>query len=393
MMGSAQTNRITVYINGREYVIVSEESEQHIIGISEKVNDLMKEILHKKSELTAEKAAILTALNICDDYYKAYNKAQTYKVQLCEITENIKSAKHDINVLSEEKKRLMQEYQQTVADSNEYKIKMQNRVDEYEREIRGLNNDIQLLKDDNGRLTARLKEQAEAQQLQRQLDDSVMKIESLENQINYEQKKNQYLEENNKTMEGKINELNGKLLTAVQHTKQLKQTGDEIDELKTKNSGLENELETFKGIITSYKGEIDELKQCIDDNNRRELHIQNALTLEQAECENLKAEIGRLEDERMNLKKIIAADKSDEYKQEVQQLNVRVEILEKEKRQLENRLAESVKNSLNNDKTSEYIERIKKMQTKIDLLEKEKAELFMKNKQQEQDFLDMIDKL
>ena len=125
-MGETELNRVLVYINGRDYKILSEESEEHILGISEKVNDLMKELKQQNANLNGEKAAVLTALNLCDDYYKAYNKAQAYKKQLGDITSDIKNAKDDVKKLSEERQNLTEKCQKLAAENKDLSEKLQN---------------------------------------------------------------------------------------------------------------------------------------------------------------------------------------------------------------------------------------------------------------------------
>ena len=64
-------NRLTVKLDGSEYTIVSEESREYMLEISDMVNTKLSEVKIQNSKLSTSMAALLTALNIADDLKKS----------------------------------------------------------------------------------------------------------------------------------------------------------------------------------------------------------------------------------------------------------------------------------------------------------------------------------
>jgi cell division protein ZapA len=65
-----KNNRTIVQIYGQEYTIVGTEDPQHIRNIAKIVDGKMKDIKQKSASLDAKQLAVLTALNIVNDYLK-----------------------------------------------------------------------------------------------------------------------------------------------------------------------------------------------------------------------------------------------------------------------------------------------------------------------------------
>ncbi|MDQ0215452.1 cell division protein ZapA [Oikeobacillus pervagus] len=69
-MSDGQRNKITVDIYGQQYVIVGDESSNHIRLVAEMVDEKMREISFKNPSLSTTKLAVLTAVNTIHDYVK-----------------------------------------------------------------------------------------------------------------------------------------------------------------------------------------------------------------------------------------------------------------------------------------------------------------------------------
>jgi len=84
----SEFSKIKINLLGKDYTIRGEGGEKHLLEIANYVSDKMKTIQKINKELSNTKIAVLTALNIADEYIrlkkeydsiteKAVNKAKT----------------------------------------------------------------------------------------------------------------------------------------------------------------------------------------------------------------------------------------------------------------------------------------------------------------------------
>ncbi len=73
-------NKLTVKLDGREYTILSEESREYMLEISDIVNKKLSDVKIQNNKLSTSMAALLVSLNLADDLKKAENKSnELYK--------------------------------------------------------------------------------------------------------------------------------------------------------------------------------------------------------------------------------------------------------------------------------------------------------------------------
>jgi cell division protein ZapA len=72
-------NLVRVEILGREYVVKSDEGEERVKKIAAYVNQKIKEISEGTQTVSTLNAAILTALNIANDYFQVMEEKKTYR--------------------------------------------------------------------------------------------------------------------------------------------------------------------------------------------------------------------------------------------------------------------------------------------------------------------------
>ncbi|WP_458863085.1 cell division protein ZapA [Acidaminobacterium chupaoyuni] len=77
------TNRITVRIGGLDYTILAEDDPQYVKKTAELVDRKLKEV-SQGGNLSALTAAVMAALNIADDYYKAQESTDNLRAQIRE---------------------------------------------------------------------------------------------------------------------------------------------------------------------------------------------------------------------------------------------------------------------------------------------------------------------
>lgn len=95
-------NKVEVRINGKEYSIVGSESEEYIQRIGLYMDKKMSEIMRMNNKLSTSMAAVLTAMNVADDYFKCHESEGSLK------KEN-KKQQDELQYLKEEKRKLVEE--------------------------------------------------------------------------------------------------------------------------------------------------------------------------------------------------------------------------------------------------------------------------------------------
>lgn len=77
-------NKLSVKLDGQEYTIVSEESREYMLEISDLVNKKLTDVKIQNSRLSSAMAAMLVALNMADDMTKA---ARAYEEEIAQLKE------------------------------------------------------------------------------------------------------------------------------------------------------------------------------------------------------------------------------------------------------------------------------------------------------------------
>ncbi|WP_257346487.1 cell division protein ZapA [Pseudalkalibacillus decolorationis] len=68
--------RTTVHIYGQHYTIIGAEGPAHVHKVASIVDDKMREIRQQSNSLDAKQLAVLTAVNIVDDYLKLQERVK-----------------------------------------------------------------------------------------------------------------------------------------------------------------------------------------------------------------------------------------------------------------------------------------------------------------------------
>ena len=95
-------NRITVTIGSRDYTLLAQEEEAYVRKVASHVEEKMEDMM-RSSRLSVTDAAVLTALNIADDYFKMAETSENLRTQLKEYLEEASKMKLE---LSEAKRAL-----------------------------------------------------------------------------------------------------------------------------------------------------------------------------------------------------------------------------------------------------------------------------------------------
>ena len=72
-------NKASVKIYGQEYVIAGEKSREHIVKVAAYVDNKMHDISETASSCPVSSLAVLSAVNICDEYFTALAELESMK--------------------------------------------------------------------------------------------------------------------------------------------------------------------------------------------------------------------------------------------------------------------------------------------------------------------------
>lgn len=89
-------NRLSVQLDGREYTIVSEESREYMLEISDIVNKKLADIKIQNNKLSTSMAALLVSLNLADELKKAEKTAKDAIKESEELKKRLDAAKQYI---------------------------------------------------------------------------------------------------------------------------------------------------------------------------------------------------------------------------------------------------------------------------------------------------------
>ena len=93
--------RITVCIAGNEYHLISSENEEYTRKVAAHFDSKVSEIL-KASNISLVEAAVLSGINITDDYYKVLDTADNLRAQLKDYLDQTSKMKSEISELKRE---------------------------------------------------------------------------------------------------------------------------------------------------------------------------------------------------------------------------------------------------------------------------------------------------
>ncbi len=100
-------NHVVISICGEEYTFVAEESSSYMQRVGSYVNDKMAEVLDS-SKVGRTDAAVLTAVNIADELFKAQAEADQLRAQIKGYLDEAGRAQSEVSDLKREVFRLQQ---------------------------------------------------------------------------------------------------------------------------------------------------------------------------------------------------------------------------------------------------------------------------------------------
>ena len=103
-----EKTRVDVLIAGKTYTISGYESDEYIQRVGLYVDRKMNEVLRSNNTLSTSIAAVLTALNVADDYFKAHEGELNFKKEIVTSKLEIERLLEENHILEERNKELIE---------------------------------------------------------------------------------------------------------------------------------------------------------------------------------------------------------------------------------------------------------------------------------------------
>lgn len=116
-------NKVIVRINGAEYTLIGDETEDYLFSIANYLDKKIKETLLSNSKHSNTSAAVLTALTVTDELFKIRRENEILKRSLNEPEEKIRQLRAEYDELHGAYMELIKEYEK-------YKESQQGRDDD-----------------------------------------------------------------------------------------------------------------------------------------------------------------------------------------------------------------------------------------------------------------------
>lgn len=158
----AAKNKVVIKIMDREYPLVSEDSREHMQRIANYVDDIMRETQSGNKKLSISMVAVLTALNIADDYFKLIDEKEYIEKRLNSPKFELKEARDELtSVVTEFERRslayenLVEEFSKIIDSSAIYETgltKLKKRMEKLEKDLEEKDRALEISKENEKRL-------------------------------------------------------------------------------------------------------------------------------------------------------------------------------------------------------------------------------------------------
>lgn len=99
-------NKVVIRIAGKDYTLVGTESDEYIQKVGLYIDKKMHEILTRNSSFSTSLAAVLTAINVADDFFKSRENELIIRKEKENIKEELDRLRGENLLLKEEKNTL-----------------------------------------------------------------------------------------------------------------------------------------------------------------------------------------------------------------------------------------------------------------------------------------------
>lgn len=138
-------NKVIVKINGQDYPIMGSESKEYLLRVGNFVDEKMELIAKNNSRLSTSMIAVLTSVNIADQFLKLQNHLDTVQKEHIDPINKLEEFKGNYDMLVkelEEKKEGLQFFQKQAEELMAYKEKAEIENTELKEKLQTTEEDL-----------------------------------------------------------------------------------------------------------------------------------------------------------------------------------------------------------------------------------------------------------
>ena len=115
-----ELNKVTVIINGNEYILKSDYPEEHVIKLANYVDNVIKELSQNYEKLSQMQLLLLSSLNIADELFIAKEENNAIKKELLSLKVELEEKNRYIKQLEEELTKTKQQLLETEEEFRQF---------------------------------------------------------------------------------------------------------------------------------------------------------------------------------------------------------------------------------------------------------------------------------
>lgn len=252
-------NTVTVKINGVEYNLKGKENEKYLLAVAEYVDGKFREISTNNNKLSTTAVAVLSALNIADEYFKCeldnedlVKRKNSLEEKCVALKERLKEVKVDSEEYNKIKSNEIDNLKNIIC-SMEEKIKevdkLYSTIDSLNKELeetkQKLQGEKEKLEKDFVAQTEELKESFdfEKEDLRKSFE---REVEELKSALEDKDERLALLNLKNEELQKSETSLRDSIILKEKEIEECKYNSDEVKKLKSKISSVENEKDVLK---------------------------------------------------------------------------------------------------------------------------------------------------
>lgn len=125
-------NKVGVRISGKDYMLVGEEPEQYILNLAYYVDKRINEMLKINPMLSTSMSAVLTSVNIADEYLKLADKQGQILEDYSHKTKDLESVNAQLENLKDEISKSNKQIELLTKQNDHYESELQRKEQELE---------------------------------------------------------------------------------------------------------------------------------------------------------------------------------------------------------------------------------------------------------------------
>ncbi|MFA5527125.1 MAG: cell division protein ZapA [Peptostreptococcales bacterium] len=177
--------KVNVRIYGQDYRIAGDASKEYMLSLASYVDAKMNEIADKGKQHNAQMLAVLSAINITDEYFKTGQELKNTRVKLDRYSVELKNKDNNLRELKNSYLQYKQDKERDVNEINTIKYELEDKVQQnqsLQSEIDGHNSKYESLKKELDKLKEELSfYMSEAEEKEREIQELMKSKQEIEN--------------------------------------------------------------------------------------------------------------------------------------------------------------------------------------------------------------------